>query len=413
MLTCAAVVGGFAIFVHNRRYSMHLFYRERLSYTFFLARTRSEREGDVEVGPVPYRTRINLSTIDAAIRGRAIPELLVGAAVNTNDRRVPFRDHAAPFVFGGQRSGGEAVSWVDSASSKEPRITGGADLTLPSMIAISGAALSPVMGRLTRPPFRFLMALLNIRLGVWIPNPFRNGGTDENADDASLLPTPHRTSAPAASRLVRIGRYLKAGWFEPGSWYVLKEALGVANTSGRFIYVTDGGHWENLGLYELVRRRCSHIVVLDASLNRRTALADLSRASSLCFTHLGATIEFDEPAWRAMADDPAPPTAPVMVGRVRYPDADDGYIVYCRAALWPAVAFELQTFARLDGQFPRHSTANQFLSADQFDAYRRLGWSVTAEAASRLESGLLPGAEFDERRDGTPVVHDATFVMVD
>ncbi len=419
VMFCALIVLLFAFVVHNRRYSMHLFYRERLASAFFLARTRHKPDGDIRVDPVPYRTRIYLSTVDAAIAQRdlPLPELLVGAAVNTNDRRVPFRDMAAPFVFAGQRSGGDAVSWVDTEVLEQTRREGGADLTLQSMIAISGAALSPVMGRLTRPPFRFLMALLNIRLGVWIPNPFRHGGTDDSrepttdeGEDAGLTAVPPQPAADAPL-LGRVSHYLKAGWFEPGAWYVMKEALGVANTSGRYIYVTDGGHWENLGLYELVRRRCSHIVVLDASLNRATALADLSRASALCFTHLGATIEFDD--WQAMVDGAAASAPPVMVGRVRYPDAEDGYIVYCRAALWSGVAFELQTFAQLDTQFPRHSTANQFLSADQFDAYRRLGWSVAAEAVRRMEVGLLPGVEFDERRDGVQEVHAASFVMVD
>jgi hypothetical protein len=357
---------------------------------------------------------VKLSDIDARLRDgrRAFPELLVGAAVNTNDRRVPFRDMAAPFVFGGRRSGGDAVSWVDTTILEQPRIDGGADLTLPSMIAISGAALSPVMGRLTLPPFRFLMALLNIRLGVWIPNPFRHGGSDEGDD--GVVPPAHPTGDDRVGVARRVGRYVRAGWAEPGSWYVMKEALGVANTRGNYIYVTDGGHWENLGLFELVRRRCSHIVVFDASLNRTAALADLSRASSLCFTHLGATIEFADDAWRQLDDEPSSPNPPVMVGRVRYPDGNDGYIVYCRAALWSGVAFELQTFARLDPQFPRHGTANQFLSADQFDAYRRLGWSVAGEAVRRLQGGMLPNADFDERRNGArPDVRGAALVMVD
>ena len=77
------------------------------------------------------------------------------------------------------------------------------------------------------------------------------------------------------------------------------------------------------------------------------------------------------------------------------------------------MAFELQTFARLDPQFPRHGTANQFLSADQFDAYRRLGWSVVAEGVRRLHGGMLPSVEFDEQRNGSSDLRGATLVMVD
>src|SRR5262249_13816283 len=95
------------------------------------------------------------------------------------------------------------------------------DFTLPAAIAMSGAAISPSMGKLTRRPFTFLLALANLRLGVWVPNP--------------------RWVANITSRrsTLAFGR--------PRPRYLFNELLGRNRVGGRYLYVTDGGHYENLG----------------------------------------------------------------------------------------------------------------------------------------------------------------------
>src|SRR5207247_11035285 len=98
-------------------------------------------------------------------------------------------------------------------------------ITLPEAVSIAGAALAPDMGKMTRAPLRILMTLLNVRLGVWLPNPrrireFRDGRR-------ALSPRPH---------------------------YLLCEMLGQNHLDAGCLYVSDGGHYENLGLVEQLRR---------------------------------------------------------------------------------------------------------------------------------------------------------------
>ena len=67
--------------------------------------------------------------------------------------------------------------------------------------------------------------------------------------------------------------------------------LGLASAHGKFFYVSDGGHWENLGLTELLRRRCTHIVAVDAS--GSASLADIGRAMAVARAELGVEFKFD------------------------------------------------------------------------------------------------------------------------
>ena len=165
------------------------------------------------------------------------------------------------------------------------------------------------------------------------------------------------------------------GWREPGAYYVLREGLGLTSLQGRFLYVTDGGHWENLGLYELIRRRCRYAVAFDASNNPRDGLADLARCCQLAFSRLGVEVELEQDGWDALADD-GPDGRPVVTGRIIYPDGSIGDLIYCRCRLWSDAPPELLHVAKLDGRFPTHSTSNQFLTSDQVEAYRRLGWCI-------------------------------------
>ncbi len=105
--------------------------------------------------------------------------------------------------------------------------------SLGTAVAISGAAASPNMGYHTSPPVAFLLTLFNVRMGWWLGNP-RARYT-------------WRYSSP------RIGLI-----------YMLGELFGTTSSSSDYVSLSDGGHFENLGIYELVRRRCRYIIVGDA-----------------------------------------------------------------------------------------------------------------------------------------------------
>src|SRR5258705_485130 len=103
--------------------------------------------------------------------------------------------------------------------------------TLGQAISVSGAAASPNMGYHTSPVVAFLLTVFNVRLGWWFPNP----RTDTN------IPSPRFNL-----------RYLFA------------ELFGDANDKSPFLMISDGGHFENLAAYELIRRRCRGIVISEA-----------------------------------------------------------------------------------------------------------------------------------------------------
>ena len=381
----SAIVLLFAIFAHNRRYSMHLYYRERIQEAFASRRVRrAPAPGAEEVPaaePIPYSERIMLSDVARRLAekraddGMAHPELVICAAVAARGTEVPSKAWAASFTFQGEWSGNRSLGLSAPTENVERGDwIGGGGLTLPSMMAISGAALSPVMGRFTLPAFRFLMAVLNIRLGVWVRNP-----THPPVD------TPAECRSPAR----RAWRYAVRGWQEPGGWYVLKEALGLASVKGKYIYVSDGGHWENLGVTELLRRRCSHIVVVDASGD--ADLGDIGRAVAVARAELGVEVRLD-PRTTSPADG-ALAASPVAVGSFVYPDGQRGEIYFARSVLWDGAPPDLQMLADRDKLFPNHPTGNQFLTGELFDAYRALGWAVGEVLVGQLR---LPPTHFDE-----------------
>jgi hypothetical protein len=378
-LSTLAVCG---FFIHNRLYSMHLYYRERLSSAFVLRRTSSA--AGVRVAPVPYDDQMRLSDVGREIEakrraGLPFPELVVCAAVAAREGDVPNKSWAASFTFDAQRSGCVDLGpLMETAEMERTHTRGCSDLTLPSMMAISGAAISPTMGRFTLPALRLLMALANLRLGVWIPNPFGRA-------DVSSPPS------GGQSRVRRMGKALAAGWREPGGLYVLKEAMGLAGTGGRFIHVSDGGHWENLGLVELIRRRCTHMIVVDASAGGLSPLQDIARAAALARSDLGAEVRLNPEATLPSAET-GMAEVPVAVGSVTYPDGSMGVIYYARCVLWDGVPMDLEIFREKDRQFPQHPTANQLFSGEQFDAYRALGWEV---AHALAEHAHIPLDQFD------------------
>ncbi len=370
VVAAAAVVLLMAIKVHNRRYSLHLFYRERLNSAFAVKR-RSDENGRPVAEPMPYTTSLPFSEIGRRLAERAaqIPKLIVCCAVNVTSDEVPVGRFAESFTFTHDASGGPRFTYQDTARFEEMRGPKGTALTLPSIMAVSGAALAPLMGRFTFPPLRLLMALTNVRLGVWVRNP-RHPSWDAGSE-------------PPTGRLGRLWAAIVEGWREPGALYVLREAVGgLTLTKRRFIYLTDGGHWENLGLVELLRRRCTQILCFDASTDADGAAGDIGRAIALARSELGADITLD-PA-PTMPRDGAHSADLAVLGEVRYPDGDKARLVYAKAALTENLSWDLRSFHHRDGQFPHHSLARQIFTDEQFEAYRSLGHAAGRRAAEVL-----------------------------
>jgi hypothetical protein len=328
-------------------WSMHPFYKRRLASAFALQRVRGA-DGAVVASEVPYDRRFGLDNLS-----RHDPQLIVCAAANVSDQGVtPPGRNALSFTFTRDEIGDPdfklPTGGLEQRFGKRAR-----DLTLPAAMAISGAAVSPSMGKMTRRSYRFLLGLANVRLGVWLPNPRR----DDHWKKRSFRPRPH---------------------------YLLWELLGANHVKRRFLYVTDGGHYENLGLVELLRRGCTTVYCFDASGDKGTTFATLGQAIETARTDLKVEISINpeglrqDASTRLCGSDHA-------IGHIFYPDHDTvGHLVYAKAAVTKEAPWDVRAYAQHDGDFPYTSTLYQRFDEQQFEAYRALG----AFTASRAVDGL-------------------------
>jgi hypothetical protein len=217
-----------------------------------------------------------------------------------------------------------------------------------SWIATSGAAFASAMGRMSRGSTNALMAATNIDLGIWMPNP--RVVTDPN------------TRFPR----VRLG-------------YLLKEILGWYDPADRYVFVADGGHWENLGLVELLRRRCRTILCLDASGDTVGAFTTLRQAVELAGLELpDVVVDIDLTGLDTIgAGSAALPGGLVASLTVTYRGTGEetftGTIHYAKAQVASNLDIALRRYAKADRRFPNYSTGDQFLGDEQFRQLVELG----------------------------------------
>ena len=218
--------------------------------------------------------------------------------------------------------------------------------SLPTAVTISGAAASPNMGFQTSTTIALLMTLFNVRLGWWVGNPGPWGAKT------------YRRSSPRWS-LIRI----------------LQEALGLTNDRRPYVYLSDGGHFENLGLYEMVRRRCKIIVVSDAGQDYRYAFQDLGNAVRKIRVDLGIPIEIKDRKIFPRGDNKLGKYC--AVGEILYSAVDkgapNGTLIYLKPAIYGDEPMDVYNYGRENIEFPHEPTSDQFFSESQFESYRMLG----------------------------------------
>ncbi|WP_049565882.1 hypothetical protein [Nonomuraea sp. SBT364] len=322
----ALVLLVFALAVHANRTSLHRTYSRRLDRAYL-----------VRAGADPVRlSQVTLADTHAD----GLPHLLVCASVNLRANESAEGECCASFVF--------SAGYVGSAAIGEAPREVAHRLRASSLVAASGAAVAPNMGRYTGRASRIALALMNLRLGLWLPNP--------------VVPRP---PGPAAGRLPR---WLVEGWYEPGPLSTWRETIGDLSKEHRYLFVSDGGHWDNSGVVELLRRRCRTVFAVDASVDD-LRLGNALRLISLARAELGVEFEADG---RLLASH-----APVVTIKFSYPDdtADSpaGNLVLLRTHISADMPSDLVALATDGSGFPRHSTLNQFLGARDVDAYVALG----------------------------------------
>jgi hypothetical protein len=252
----------------------------------------------------------------------------------------------------------------------------GRQFTAMTAAAVSGAALSPTMGRMTRPSLTLLLGLANIRLGMWMPNPAKRDWWQKRLQELELEP----------SKDLAISLIFK----RPRGPYLLRELSGRMSLEKEYLYVTDGGHYENLGLVELLRRRCRTIYCFDA-----TGAATAERASALDIaiatarSDLGVDIAID-PSPILVDSSKELSKQDHVLGCFRYLDGTEGTLVYVRAAVTASTPWDVRQFRKRDRRFPNHSTFNQLFNEEKFEAYRALGAHAARQAiATMQEQGHL------------------------
>jgi hypothetical protein len=227
-------------------------------------------------------------------------------------------------------------------------------------MAISGAAVSPNMGYYSSPSISLLLAFFNVRLGWWLGNPGRQGEKSYNTEGPSFAVTP-----------------------------LLEEALGLTTDTRSYVYLSDGGHFEDLGLYEMVRRRCRFIVVVDAGEDADFQFADLGNAVRKIYIDLGVRIHFDD---LPILKNRPPDTITYeqrrdipyyAIGVIEYGAADgeqtgcgDGTILYVKPALHGTEAAGIISYANAHPTFPHETTTDQWFTESQFESYRSLGFEI-------------------------------------
>jgi hypothetical protein len=165
-----------------------------------------------------------------------------------------------------------------------------------------------------------------------------------------------------------------------GLLYLLNELFGLTNDRTPFLNLSDGGHFENLGIYELVRRRCRYIIACDAEQDDALTFSGLGNAIRKCRIDLGTEISVRATKIRPPADSRFSPFHTV-IGDIRYPNGETGTLLYFKASLTGDEPADVLEYKDRQPAFPHHSTmGDQFFDESQFESYRKLGIHVVQTA---------------------------------
>ena len=162
---------------------------------------------------------------------------------------------------------------------------------------------------------------------------------------------------------------------------MFKEITRTYDPTDPNIYATDGGHWENLGLVELIRRRCSTIIVIDTSGDPPGTYLTLKQAMRLAELECEAKVDLTRRSWRQLeVDADGVVTANHGRGSVVYDDGTRADLIYVKAAISTTSPLHIQRYAATDKRFPNYSTADQLLSSEELSYLMHLGHVSMGEA---------------------------------
>ncbi len=361
------VVGGLLLFsiwgysfVNINLTSPHRYYRNRLCECYLLVASQAEkRVGRLLKSLLPNqaacsaiaedepcfvpRSRFEFDEIDA----EAAPLHLINATVNLGYERSPeMRGRRSDFfLFSKEQSGSVATDYhqTDDLAAEDPH------LDLGTAVAISGAAASGQMGWKTPRGLEYLLVILNVRLGYWLRNPGKGSSF----------------------------------FFKPGPFHLLKEMTSYRMDSrASYLNVSDGGHIENLAIYELLRRQCRFIIAIEGGGQRKSTFSDMRRLQRYASIDLGCQISID------MSDVDCSERGfskhHHALGTITYRNGQRGFLLYFRTTMTGDEQDHVHDYQRVCPSFPHQTTGDQFFDEAQFEAYRSLG-----QTAAELMFGQL------------------------
>jgi glycerophosphoryl diester phosphodiesterase len=403
-LGCAAVGLLFSSRVDINEFSIHHFYKNRLVRCYLGASRANDRKPDWFTGFDPDDD-LRLARFDHNPRGDeagaglagdrstppyAGPYPIINCALNlVGGRDLAWQERkATSFVFTPKYCGYD----VDRAVLPKRKRLEGNEAYVPTTafyrrnsgpllgmaMAISGAAANPNMGRASSPALGFLMTVFNVRLGWWIGNPRRIAAASQPGPPLGLA-------------------------------YTALELFGLTDDERDYVNLSDGGHFDNLGVYELIRRSCRYIIVSDAGQDDRFICEDLGDLVRRCRTDFG--VEIDIAVDRIRNRDLAGISQThCVVGVIHYlnipkrvdgrlvdendgplvpgatPGHEIGYLVYIKPSLTGDEPQDVLEYNRRIPEFPHQSTADQWFDESQFESYRKLGMHAAEQTFSRYQS---------------------------
>jgi hypothetical protein len=465
------------VLVDVNRISLHDFYRWRLATAYAVIRSPERGTGRARRGAAATGVVAAPGVCLSSLAGqRPLPVFCTTANINA-EREVPIGRGGLSLTFDPEHvilRGEDPEHCVTASTPDYETLVGPQRLTLFDVSAISGAAVSPLMGAATKQAYRILLTATNVRLGVWLPHPALVVAARRELDRQLsgerrrdrwptglrlllwyVLPHPlwHRLperSGQSEARLwayllrlrgsrSRLGQFLGAHFYhllQPTLGLLWAEAVGHTSYRSTWICVTDGGHYDNLGLVEALRRGASDILVLDASGDKVDTWFTLGAAVAQARADAGVDITLDPTVmcWPdgggrpcaappgpvpAGAGGPAggggrpsaggPPEGGLCAGEVLQPWAKgtftrlpgwprpaggqdlpaSGNIWVCKLGWWLGAPWDVRAYAAGHPSFPTEPTSDQLFDDAEFDAYRELGTSavVAAETAGLGRQG--------------------------
>lgn len=320
---------------------------------FRLSELFSEADGAQApfLGPFPI---LNGTLNRKGNSSRGTPEERQAEALSFQDRQ------GESFIFTPFHCGSTSTGYCETKSFAD-------NIKIGTAVAVSGAAVSPNQGYHSSPAVGALLTMFNVRLGAWFGNPNK--------------PATRNSRNPPSARLL----------------YFIKEMMGITTADSDYVYVSDGGHFENMGVYELIRRRCRFIVAVDSWADPNLSRENLGRLVRQVRIDFGIRIEIDIDETRVAGNGFC--QSHFAMGRIHYGDvhvakdaegnpielpdlhnpnyhydANEGVFVYLKVGLTGDEPNDLLNYQAVEPLFPHHPISDQFFDEAQFESYRQLGF---------------------------------------